>query len=73
MTRSLRTRSDIICAMPTKPMKFPIRSFPIRGTILTPAVRAAAIRDAMASLAAEGVLKGGRYAGCPPIKAVKKV
>ena len=63
---------DIIRRMTSKRMKFPIQNFPIRGTILTPAVRAAAIRDAVMSLAAEGALVRGKYLGCPPVKALKK-
>ena len=35
-------------------MKFPIQDFPIRGGILTPAKRAAAIRNAIAKLKAQG-------------------
>jgi hypothetical protein len=65
-------KNDTIRDMTTKRMKLPIQDFPIRGTILTPAVRAAAIRDAVASLAAEGALVRGKYLGCPPAKATKK-
>jgi hypothetical protein len=65
-------KSYTIRNMTTKRMKLPIQDFPIRGTILTPAVRAAAIRDAVASLAAEGALVRGKYLGCPPAKAPKK-
>jgi hypothetical protein len=65
-----RLRDTLV--MTNKRMKFPIQDFPIRGTILTPAVRAAAIRDAVASLAAEGALIRGKYLGCPPAKAAKK-
>lgn len=71
MSKLSLQKIDIIRGMTTKRMKFPIQDFPIRGTILTPAVRAAAIRDAVASLAAEGALVRGKYLGCPPLKAPK--
>ena len=58
--------------MTNKRMKLPIQKFHIHGTILTPAVRAAAMRAALVSLAAEGALIRGKYLGCPPIKASKK-
>jgi hypothetical protein len=63
---------DIIRDMTTKFMKFPIQDFPIKGTILTPAKRAAAMDAALESLAAEGRLIRGRYTGYPPRKATKK-
>jgi hypothetical protein len=53
-------------------MKFPIRDFPIPGTILTDEVRAAAMRAALISLAEEGALIRGKYVGCPRVKASKK-
>jgi hypothetical protein len=55
--------------MTIKRMKFPIQDFPMKGTILTPARRAAAINAALETLAAEGRLIRGKYLGCPPIKA----
>jgi hypothetical protein len=58
--------------MTNKRIKFPVREFPIQGTILTHEVRAAAMQAALESLAAEGALIRGKYTGCPPIKASKK-
>jgi hypothetical protein len=40
--------------MSAKKMKFPIQDFPIRGGVLTPAKRAAAMRYAFTQLEAQG-------------------
>jgi hypothetical protein len=58
--------------MTTKLIRFPVQDFPIKGTILTPAKRAAAMDAALVSLAAEGLLIRGKYTGCPPRKSAKK-
>jgi len=63
---------DMLRDMTTRRMKFPIRNFPIEGTILTDEVRAAAMRAALISLAEEGALIRGKYVGYPRVKASKK-